>query len=86
MILVDNLFKDIIKMTENEFIKAKLDLLKLFISATLAAMFLIVVYNLQTGGVHAFTTILAEIILLPLLLFEIWEYLKIAKKLRNEKS
>lgn len=73
-------------MTENECIKAKLDLIKLFISATLAAMFLIAVYNLQTGGVHVFTTILAEIILLPLLLFEIREYLKIAKKLRNEKS
>ena len=73
-------------MTENEYIKAKLDLLKLFISATLAAMFLIGVYNLQTGGVHMVIMISAEIILLPLLLFEILTYLQIAKELRNEKS
>lgn len=73
-------------MTKNEYIKAELDLIKLFISAILATAFLIAVYNLQTGGVHVFTTILAEIILLPLLIFEILEYLQIAKKLRNEKS
>lgn len=73
-------------MTENEFIKAKLDLFKLFISATLAAIFLILIYNLQTGGVHAVTLGLAEIILLTLLLFETRVYLQNAKKLINEKS
>ena len=68
-------------MTENEHIKARLDFLKLFINATLATMFLIAVYNLQTGGVHAVTMILAEIILLSLLLFESITYMRIAKKL-----
>lgn len=70
-----------IKMTENEYIKAQLDLLKLFISATLAALFLICLYNLQTGGVHVFINSLAVIILSPVLLLEIWKYFKIAKKL-----
>lgn len=70
-----------IKMTENEYIKAQLDLLKLFISATLAALFLICFYNLQTEGVHVFTNSLAVIILSLVLLLEIWKYFKIAKKL-----
>ena len=72
-------------MTENDYIKAKLDLIKIFISATVAAMFLIAVYNLQTGGVHAVIMILSVIILIPVLVITSWKYLHIAKHLLNEK-
>ena len=68
-------------MTENEYIKAELDLIKLFISAILAAAFLIAVYNLQTGGVHVFNTICAVIVLVSALSLTIRKYLQIAKKL-----
>ena len=68
-------------MTKNEYIKAELDLMKLFISAILAAAFLIAVYNLQTGGVHVANTTRAVILLASVLLLAIWIYLQIAKKL-----
>ena len=68
-------------MTENEYIKAKLDLIKLIISAILAAAFLIAVYDLQTGGVHVVNTTRAVIVLASVLLLAILIYLQIAKKL-----
>ena len=71
-------------MTENEFIKAKLDLIKLYISAVLAAVFLIAVYNLQTGGVHIVNTMIGVIVLLVGLLILTYGYCLIAKNYLNE--
>lgn len=77
----NNFFKKVIKMTKNEYIKAELDLIKLFISAILATAFLIAVYNLQTGGVHIVNTTCAVIGLMFALVLASRRYLQIAKKL-----
>lgn len=81
LVTYNNFFKKVIKMTKNEYIKAELDLMKLFISAILAAAFLIAVYNLQTGGVHVFNTTCAVIVLAFALSLASCRYLQIAKKL-----
>lgn len=75
--------KEIIKMTESEYIKAQLDYIKLFISATLVTIFLIGVYNLQTGGVDVINMALGVIIFLFVLAIETWMYVQTAKKLRE---
>lgn len=66
-----------------EYIKAILDFLKLFVSATLAAMFLIVVYNLQTSGTNVINVNLSLGILGFLLIAEFVAYVWIMLKLKD---
>ncbi|MCK5661664.1 MAG: hypothetical protein KAH86_09900 [Methanosarcinales archaeon] len=68
-------------MNTNEYIKAELDLIKLCISAFLAAIFLIAIYNFETDGAKLYGVIIIEIVFLSVLVILFWQYLKRAKTL-----
>ena len=81
----DFLNKEGIKMIENEYIRAKLDGIKLIISATLATIFAIFLYSLQSGGDNIQIVYIFEIILILVLILSSWTYLHVAKEFLGEK-